>query len=408
MKRVVYLVSFIALLTLILVPVLTACSSTPSPTSAAPPPATTSKPPATTSNPPTTSSPPATSSPVAKPTALPDVPVKYEGDTDETILRRAKLVEAAKKEGKLTLWGPLTVDQYNTMIPGFKKIYPFIEVTYWRSSGQETKYEAEAASGKITDDVNLGSIDWPRFPVWRQNGWLMQWTDVIPNVTKARIAKELVSNYKDWALPGENALLPGFNTNLVKPADAPKSWDDLLDPKWKGKIGVATPPGIWETIAYAEGGWGPEKTLTYLTKLKAQNIVWLQDYLAGYGLMQAGEVAIMVNTLLPHYITAKAKGAPVDWVRVDPVPISGPSYTIPKGAPNPNAAQLFLEWQFSPEGLSAYEKAGGKGDVSPGSTTQLAQLLTGRKLAINTEDTTNKVIKDGFTEKIIAAIGLPK
>lgn len=389
MKRLTYIWVALALVALIMLSLSSACSSSTAQTKPSPTPA------------PTTNS-------AAQPTALPDVPVKYPGDTDASIARRAKLIEGAKKEGNLVIWGIIPPDTEAPMMAEFNKIYPFIKVNYWRGSGEEsgTKIEAEAVTGKFDVDVDLGSIQMARMPVWRQNGWIKQWTDIIPNVKNLGGA---ISSNKDWALPGANVIGPQYNTDLVKAVDAPKSWEDLLDPKWKGKIGMAISTGLWESLAYSDGGWGEAKTLDYLNKLKAQNIVWLQGgYLGGHGLLVAGEVSIMANALLPHYIQAKAKGAPVDWVKANPLTSGGPDYVALNNSPNPNAAQLFLEWQFSPDGLVAYEKATAKGDVSPGSQTQLAKLLVGQKVIFTTEQSTLKVIDNDFINKASKAIGIPQ
>ncbi len=353
-----------------------------------------------------------TPTPTPGPSAsTPEVPIKYPGDTNESIARRAQWVEGAKKEGKLVFWGILPPDTALPFIAEFNKIYPFIKVEYWRGSGEEsgTKIEAEALTGKFTCDVDLGSIQLNRFNVWRKNGWLTQFVQYLPNAKQLKAVPGVVSKTDDWVLPGPNAIGPQFNTTKVSAAEAPKSWDDLLDPKWKGKIGLAISTGAWETLATGEGGWGEDKTLDYLRKLKQQNIVFLQGgYLGGHGLLVAGEVSIMANALLPHLINAQKKGAPVDWVKTSPMALSGPQLTIVKPVNNPNAAFLFTEWFCSPQGLELYEVAGGKGIVYPGATTKMNKMIEGAgvKVVIHTEEANEKVLQLGLVKKIQEALGV--
>ena len=227
MKRLVYVASFLVLAVSLLLPLLSACSAP----AAAPAPA---------------------PAPAGKPAAV-DVPIKYPGDTDASIARRAQWVEGAKKEGNLVWWGILPPDTAQPiMIAEFNKIYPFIKVEYWRGSGEEsgTKLEAEAITKKFTADVDLGSIQLNRFNVWRQNGWLTKFVQNLPNATQLKAVPGVVSKADDWVLPGPNAIGPQWNTTKLTAAEAPKNWDDLLDPKYKGKIGLAISTGIMGSTGY--------------------------------------------------------------------------------------------------------------------------------------------------------------
>ena len=381
-----YVASFLVLAVSLLLPLLSACSAP----AAAPAPA---------------------PAPAGKPAAV-DVPIKYPGDTDASIARRAQWVEGAKKEANLVFWGILPPDTAQPFIAEFNKIYPFIKVEYWRGSGEEsgTKLEAEAITKKFTADVDLGSIQLNRFNVWRQNGWLTKFVQNLPNVAQLKAVPGVVSKSDDWVLPGPNAIGPQWNTTKLTAAEAPKNWDDLLDPKYKGKIGLAISTGMWETMATAEGGWGVDKTLDYCTKLRQQNIVWLQGgYLGGHGLLVAGEVSIMGNALLPHLITAQTKGAPVDWVKTGPMALTGPQLAIMNPINHPNAANLFVEWFCSPQGLLLYEIAGGKGIVYPGATTVMNKMLeaAGTKYLIHTEEANDKVLQLGLVKKFQEALGIP-
>ena len=152
----------------------------------------------------------------------PQVPVTYAGDTDQIIARRAQWIENAKKEGQLTWWGIFTPTDAKKIISEFNKIYPFIKVNYWRG------------------------------------------TNIIPGIKQRD--KRIYGKDGDWAQAGNNANTPHFNTEKIKAADAPKSWDDLLNPRWKGKIGFNSGSvREWTALALAEGGWGLNKTIDFLS-----------------------------------------------------------------------------------------------------------------------------------------------
>ena len=123
----------------------------------------------------------------------------------------------------------------------------------------------------------------------------------------------------------------------------PDSYEDLLDPKWKGQIGITRSVYAWTTLALAEGGWGIEKTETFLRKLGKQDLIWARGHTAGHTLLIAGEFKLFAEELVYHAFLSRDKGAPVDWVRVNPVVVVGTSFTFQKMAAHPNAAKLFID-----------------------------------------------------------------
>src|SRR3990172_2295055 len=191
--------------------------------------------------------------------AAPKVPITYPGDTDETIARRAAWVEGAKKEGQLSWWGDLKPNEAKPIIAAFNKVYPFIKVEFSRQASDEqaAQLEAEFTVGKVKVDVMEGGGR-PNFPRWRKIGLMVPFTDLIPGIHN--IPKNNYSRFKDWAMIGNNAITPQYNTRQISAANAPKSWEDLLDPKWKGKLGMTADMKVWAVFALAENGWGMEKT----------------------------------------------------------------------------------------------------------------------------------------------------
>jgi iron(III) transport system substrate-binding protein len=341
-----------------------------------------------------------------KKVALPDVPIKFDGDTDATIIRRAQWIEGAKKEGALVWWENLEPDLSRQIIAEFNKVYPFIKVTYWRSTGEgrAAKIDAEFAVGKTSVDV--GSAEFANYARWRKIGLMEKFTDIIPGVGKWH--KGLYGKYGDWAYAGSIVHTPMYNTNKVSAAEAPKSWEDLLDPKWKGKVGMVSDMKTWEQLAVEDGGWGVEKTTQYLTKLAQQKIIWGRGRTATHALLVAGEMSINVEGNLENIISGKLKGEPVDWVRSKPVVVAGPAQIMQKKAPHPNAARLFYEWLMSPQGQLIYEKINEAGIVYPGAKTEQAKLIEGLPMIFRTEEGNIKAVEMGLTEKFAKILGLTK
>ena len=337
--------------------------------------------------------------------SLPQVPITYPGDTDQTINRRLKWIEGAKKEGTLSWWSTIIPTHAKKLISEFTMIYPFIHVDYWRGSSAEiaAKMEAEYAGGRRSVDIANGGEPY-NYPRWRKMGMLDKFTDIIPGIDK--IPKHMYSRYNDWAVAGHNAITPQYNTKLVSAAEAPRNWEDLLNPKWKGQIAVTPMVHSWYTLALADGGWGIEKTEAFLTKLGEQKPVYTRGASAAQALLIAGEFKMICEQFFWLYMEAQNKKAPVEWVKIRPVPITGSAHTLQKNASHPNAARLFLEWQFSPQGLVAYEKIIGRGAAYPGSGTRVALALEGLPLVYRTEDVVFKAVEMGIEEKFTKILGI--
>ena len=334
------------------------------------------------------------------------VPITYPGDTEKTIARRAQWIEGAKKEGGLVWWGTSNPKEKQGTIAEFNKVYPFINVNHWRSQGAEmgAKLEQEYTAARSTVDILQGGEHF-NYPRWRKMGLMVKFTDTIPGI--GNVDKRMYSKYGDWAIPGNNATTPQYNTKLVSAAEAPKSWQDLLDPKWKGQIGVpASSIKQWAVLALAEGGWGMEKTENFLKRLKEQDPKFGAGYSATHALLIAGEFKIQAQGYVYHIFQSQKKGAPVNWSRVDPIMITGPAFLMSKNAPHPNAANLFLEWLFSPQGLLLWDKITMNGAAFPGAGTMTSKALEGLNLIYRTEETELKTIETNAINRFAAILGV--
>jgi iron(III) transport system substrate-binding protein len=176
-------------------------------------------------------------------------------------------------------------------------------------------------------------------------------------------------------------VLPAYNTNLVKGADIPKSWDDFLNPKWKGKIGV---PSATHLFARLSQDWGDEKTTQFVTKLSAQGL-----RLGAFGdlnqSLQLGEIHLMTGQIDNRMTINQEKKAPIAWaVNVQPILalalMAGPL----KNAENPNAALLFSGFLASPKGQALWHDFQNQTSIfAEGSASW--KLVQGKKVATLSE-----------------------
>jgi iron(III) transport system substrate-binding protein len=258
-----------------------------------------------------------------------------------------QLIEAAGKEAKVVLYSSMDLPVGEKLGKAFEAQYPGIQVQIERSGSERLfqRIDQEFSSNIRAADV-VNSSDASHFITWKKNGWLA------PFVTED-IAQHFLPEYRDP--DGISATTRiylssiAYNTNLVKPDDAPKSFADLLDPKWAGKM-VKGHPAYSGTIMTAtfqlvrEFGWD------YYEKLSKQRVMQVQSSTDPPKKLALGERAVMADGNEYNVVLLKEAGQPVEPVYpTEGTPtISGPT-GIFANAPHPNAARLFQAWLHTRE-----------------------------------------------------------
>jgi iron(III) transport system substrate-binding protein len=258
------------------------------------------------------------------------------------------LIDAARKEGKVAFYTAMDLPVAEKLAKTFEARFPGIAVRVERSGAERVfqRIGQEQDSGIHAVDV-VNSADASHFIVWKRNGWLAPY---LPE----EVAKYFPADYFDpdglYATTRVWLSSLGYNTNLVKPTEAPKSFADLLDPKWSGKI-VKAHPAYSGTIMTAtfqmvrDIGWG------YFEKLAKQKVMQVQSSTDPPKKLALGERAIMADGNDYNLVQLKEAGQPVEVVYpTEGTPlVTGPSGVF-KSAPNPNAARLFQNWIHTLEG----------------------------------------------------------
>ena len=256
-----------------------------------------------------------------------------------------KVVEAAKKEGELGWWSTIAQDQSQKIIEEFMKVYPFIKASYWRSGsvGIHNKVLIEARAGRPSWDVVSQTT--PEFiHELKQKGVIAPYH----SPERPHFSNDLKD--KDGYWTGTYALPTGlgFNTQQVKRDEAPKNYQDLLHPKWKGKK-ISVDDESYEFLVGLMQAWGRGAALEYFKKLAAQEPMIGRGNSQRTQLLAAGEFPLAIA--YTHTIEyAKAQGNSVDWVNLEPVVIKFDGIMLGSKAAHPNAAKLFIDFMLSQRG----------------------------------------------------------
>jgi ABC-type Fe3+ transport system substrate-binding protein len=272
--------------------------------------------------------------------------------------RQEMLLKGARKEGRMVIYSSLIVNQMlRPLTEGFKKKYPFLEVKYWRGSSGKTfrKVTAEMRAGKLVADVIEGSGI--TGSIIKANIGLPMWSPELAPYDKKYNAKD-----GTWFTTRFRYIGGAYNTKMVSAADAPKTMEDLLNPKWKGKIAWragTSSSGEMITITSLLLAWGDKKAEDYLKKLAKNEPVPL--HVSNRGVVDRimeGEYAIAIGASAHHPVISARKGASVAPMLLNPVPSLNGTISVLKGVPHPNAAMLMVDFILSKEGQELFKKAG--------------------------------------------------
>jgi iron(III) transport system substrate-binding protein len=267
------------------------------------------------------------------------------------------LVEAATKEGKVVWYTSVDLPVAEKIAKAFEARYPGIETRVERSGAERVfqRIGQEYSSRIYAVDV-VNSSDAAHFIVWKRDGLLAPY---VPE----DVAKHYPADHKDadgmFATWRAWLSVIGYNTELVKRGDAPKSFADLLDPKWTGKI-VKAHPGYSGTILTATFQMARDLGWEYFEKLAKQKVMQVQSSADPPKKLSLGERAVMADGNEYNMFLLKESGRPVEIVYpTEGTPlIVGPN-GIFKNAPNPNAARLFQSWMFTIEAQQMAIEVGG-------------------------------------------------
>src|SRR3989454_3198180 len=264
-----------------------------------------------------------------------------------------ELYPKAKQEGNLIIYSVWDVEHLRAITDAFMKKYPGIKATYWQGTNPNivTRVLTEFQGGQSSFDVVL-SDNAP--PVIRAAGAIMNYDTVQRDV--------LVLHDPTMPTVSLQIQVLSYNTKKIKPADLPKSWEEVANPKYKGMVALDDPMRAGPLSSMLSGlkeQWKDDTRFNNFVKgLKALNVPVHKSTSAMFRLVISGEYPICMPALLHDVMEEIHKGTPLDYAKTAP-PIVFPRYAgIYAKAPHPNAAKLLTEWLISIQGQRTIDSVG--------------------------------------------------
>ena len=278
--------------------------------------------------------------------------------------RMSYLFKGAQAEGELVYYGTLPIDEFVPLARVFNARYRAIALQHYFSprDGILARTLTEARAGRHAVDVVQVDLSY---------GYQLLNANLVQPYQVANAKRFYDGTYDpdgSWHSMYflTTALL--YNTHLVKPEQAPKSYDDLLQPQWKGKM--LFDPDAGYILAAMESAWGREKAVAYLAKLAKQDISYRRGGTLTTQVVSSGEFPIGIAINGETSAAVREKGAPLGFRVLPPVIVKPEGFFVAKNAPHPHAALLFAEWVLSDEAQSFLAGNLGKGSAMKGARSK--------------------------------------
>jgi iron(III) transport system substrate-binding protein len=258
--------------------------------------------------------------------------------------RMQKLVDGAKKEAALTIYTSAQSNDLGAVVEAFEKKYG-IKVSVWRAGSEAVLNRAlqESRAGRFTVDVV--ETNGPELESLHRE----QILQVVKSPRHGDLIAPAIRPHGEWVGTRLNVFVQAYNTNLVKREDLPKTWEDLLDPKWKGKLGVEQEDSDW--LAGVFGEIGEDRGKRVFSEIVAKNGVSARK---GHTLLTqlvvSGEVPLALTVYNYKAEQLRAEGAPIDWFTIGKAVARPNGVGVTRRAPHPHAAVLFYDFELSEEG----------------------------------------------------------
>jgi iron(III) transport system substrate-binding protein len=321
--------------------------------------------------------------------------------------RQRRLEEGARKEGRLVTYSNHGIETMQEYADAFGKKYPFIKIEPSRLQGAKglDRILLEHRVGKLSADV-VG-VDFDNIGELMKAGVHARYE----SPEKKNYAKQYWDKDGRWYVADYTLAVIAYNTKLVKPNEAPRGYQDLLNPKWKNEIAIDTEP---EQAVFAwMMEWGEEKTAEYMKALMRNGTVPRRGHSLQVQMLCSGDFKIAVEVYPPRVMQMKyEKKCPIAMVWPNPTPGSLGSHTgITRNAKNLHAAALYLDFMLSEDGVVALVKGGGTIPTRTGAKAGWQEIINAledkkiRKAVIGHEkmeelkDKGNKLMEDIIVRK---------
>jgi len=258
--------------------------------------------------------------------------------------RQQRLLDGARKEGELTLYTSLTVDDMAALNGAFEKKYG-VKVKMWRAAADKVLQRAITESRGGRYDVDIIELSAPALESLHREQLLAR----VDSPHHADLIPAAVPAHHEWVGSRLNVFAQAYNTKLVNKADLPKSFSELLDPKWKGKLGIEAADEDW--FADVVRSMGEQQGLELFRRIVAVNGISVRKgHTLLTNMVASGEVPLALTVYNFTAEQVKQKGAPLDWFVLPPAVARANGVAVAKRAPHPYAAVLYYDFMIGEDG----------------------------------------------------------
>jgi len=317
--------------------------------------------------------------------ALYNLPLAW-GQADAT----KRLIDGAKKEGKIVWYTALSIQDAEVLTKRFEQTYPFIKTETLRlvTDALLTKILTETKAGVHNSDV----IEIPGIAgnILKKEGLFDKYASIESNAYPAAM-KDPGGTWTSFFI---HTLVLVYNTQLVKKEELPRTYEDLINPKWKGKVVLRDED--FETFGMMLKVMGREKGMNFMRRLGAQGVDLRNSFTLAVQGVASGEIPLGMNLYGTHTEEFKKKGAPVDWVPMEFVLTTVEPLAVSARAPHPAAARLFIDFLLSKEAQSILRdrsRISSRPDVPP-DPPELTKVLKLIPTDLSLADQANELAKE--------------
>ena len=255
--------------------------------------------------------------------------------------RSARILAGAKKEGVVNVYTSQTVDDLAALTAAFQSKYG-VRLNVWRGSAENIlqRTVVEARGGRFdVDAIETGATSMESL----EREQLLQ---KVSSPAFADLRPEAIRPHREWIGTRYNVFVAAYNTGLVNKADLPKTYEDLAQPQWKGKLGIEAESSDWFGALVA--ALGEERGLKLFRSIVAANgMSARKGHTLLANLVVSGEVPLAISTYLYKVAQLKSRGAPIDWLGIPPVVARFEGVGVARRAPHPYAAMLYLDFMLT-------------------------------------------------------------
>ncbi len=255
--------------------------------------------------------------------------------------REQRLVEGARREGALTMYSNAPTDDNAALVGAFEKKYG-IKVNLYRASSEEIRQRALAEAAAKRFDVDFILNNGPAMEAMAAEKLLAE----VKSPYLADVMARAIPPHREWVGFCLNVLVAAHNSDLIKKAELPKTYSDLRDPRWKGRIAIEADDSDW--FAGLMGQLGEEAGVKLFREIAAANGFSVRKgHTLLTNLVAAGEAPLALTVFNYTAEQLKKRGAPIDWFVIEPLISMPNSVAVARMAPHPAAAVLMFDFMLS-------------------------------------------------------------